>query len=548
MTRASYIVGHAPGSDVRRVTLLRRAHAAASGSPLAVKALVAAAAACGALALLTGATPAARGFVGGEGAAVVAVAGALSLGLLRRSRWGRLRRIIRHRFARETYDERRILADLSYAARAVVTRAQLFELVVVKIREALGTASVAVFVRDDESGDYPCEILSAPPDEDDPEVTVDASARAPREAPLTLSQDAFVTRRLRRLSMPLTVGAEDYESWARAPLSASGAKREARRRERDALERAGAALLLPVMMKDELVGVMSLGPRRGGHAYTESDKRLLLAVAGQLAFIIENSKLAERIVEEERLRRELRMAAEVQRRLFPAGAPASEWVELAGSCRPARGVGGDYYDFLTLDAHQTGVAVADVAGKGLSAALLMSIVQASLRSQAAAARGGALAGVVATMNQLMYDSTGAASYATFFYAQFDSRSRRLTYVNAGHNPPLLLRAAAPADASDGLEKLTEGGPVIGVIPDCVYQQQAVEVRSGDVLLAYTDGVTEAFNAEGDEFGEGRLIEALRESAHLTAEELRAEVVRRVGAWSGAAPQHDDLTVVVMKVK
>ena len=143
-----------------------------------------------------------------------------------------------------------------------------------------------------------------------------------------------------------------------------------------------------------------------------------------MAFIIENAKLFQRMVEEERLRRELSIATEVQRRLFPASPPEVASLELSGFCQPAREIGGDYYDFLILDDGQIGIAVADVAGKGISAALLMSTVQASLRSQAIAARGS-LSDLVSTMNRLMYSSTGAASYATSIYAQFDEVTRCL---------------------------------------------------------------------------------------------------------------------------
>ncbi|MCA1850554.1 MAG: SpoIIE family protein phosphatase, partial [Acidobacteria bacterium] len=406
-----------------------------------------------------------------------------------------MRRVFQRQRFREAYDERSILADLSLAARAVTTREQLFKLFVSRIQEALRPTSVAIFVRDDASGDYRCEIIS----ELTPASGGGAEATACYETcDLVLSRDAFVVRRLTKLAIPLTVSAEDYQSWMRALAAATPARREARRRESETLARIQAALLVPVMMKNEEVGIISLGAREGGQPYSEESKQLLFSIAGQMAFVIENTKLAARIVEEERLRREIEMATEAQRRLFPEAAPARRALDLAGSCQPARGVGGDYYDFLVLDDHQTGVAVADVAGKGISAALLMSIVQASLRSQVASAKEGSLAELVSNMNQLMRRSTGAASFATFFYAQFDDRTKSLTYVNAGHNPPLLWRAAQSeqAAAANGMkaaqevararavgaissgsvavveesdsalaatERLTEGGPVIGVL-------------------------------------------------------------------------------------
>jgi phosphoserine phosphatase RsbU/P len=491
--------------------------------------------------------------------------------------------VINRRFMLEAYDERRILTDLGDAARGVNTIEQLFKLSVDKIQAALRTENVSIFVRDDETGDYVCQICWPQSEADGRRVI----------QPLVLSRNAFVVKRLKRLGIPLGVGPSDFETWTQAMVSDTPATREARLREIATLECIKSRLLLQVMMKEHLVGIISLGQRPGDLPFSPEDKRMLMSVAGQMAFVIENAKLVGRMVEEEGLRRELSLATEVQRRLFPAYPPASDALELAGFCQPARGVGGDYYDFLELDERQIGIAVADVAGKGISAALLMSIVQASLRSQAIAARGS-LSDLVSTMNRLMYSSTTESSYATFFYAQFDERSRRLTYVNAGHNPPFLMRAGgserdaaearfmlrcnragaaggassmirgagvavmeAPVASTNGdgdkaaaklTRMLTSGGPVIGVFSDCVYEQETIQLERGDVLVAYTDGVTEALNLEGEEFGECRLERVLAASTRLSADEISSAIVERVRQWCGSAPQHDDLTFVVLKVK
>lgn len=507
------------------------------------------------------------------------------------------------RFAIARYDDRRILFDLGHAARGVTNVGELYKLVADKIEEALHTSNVSIFVRDDATGDYTCRICSRPREQGAKETDDEA-----KYDHLTLARDSFVVKRLRNLAIPLGIEPRDFVTWSRALVAASPRVRQARETERETLESIGSRLMQGVMMRDQLVGIISLGARAGNRPFTAEDKQLLIQVAGQTAFIIENSKLVERMVEEERLRRELALAAEVQSRLFPAHAPEVEGLELSGFCQPAREVGGDYYDFLSLDNDQTGIAVADVAGKGISAALLMSIVQASLRSQAMALNPGigvegSLADLVRMMNRLVWRSTGASSYVTFFYAQFDDRTRRLTYTNAGHNPPLLIRAktdepkratesgaandftgisnharsaSAPnhsgddhaiheratstllEDASehDGEESgnapacisLTTGGPVLGIFDDCYYEQETIEARAGDVLVAYTDGVTEAMNADGEEFGEARLQTALTESVHLPADEIRAYLVERLRAWSAGTPPHDDLTFIVMKVK
>jgi sigma-B regulation protein RsbU (phosphoserine phosphatase) len=342
----------------------------------------------------------------------------------------------------------------------------------------------------------------------------------------------------------------EFEAWMRALDGAPTAVRNARLREREVLESIQARLLLPIRTKDQLSGVLVLGPRRGAHQYTNADKEVLMTVAAQLALVIENSRLLERIVAEEKLRRELALAAQVQQRLLPTEPPISGTLELAGICHPARGVGGDYYDFLPFDNQQIGIAIADVAGKGMAAALLMSTVQASLRSQAlvhndATPPSHALTRLVASMNLLLCRSTQGSNYVTFFYAQFDERTRRLTYVNAGHNPPFLLRHDPTAER---WVSLSTGGLFIGAFDHLQYEEETLDLRSGDVLVAYTDGVTEALDVAGEEFGEERLQAALTEAAHLNAQQIRESVSQQVREWCAGAPQYDDLTFLVMKVK
>ena len=509
--------------------------------------------------------------LGGRADIWATAAALVALGLLQLFVNERVAAALERRLAPEVYDERRILFDLGQAARASASLEQLFRLVVRQIEEALQTTRVAILVRDDHGGDYVCRISSQQ----------DGEPRAAEQ--LSLSGDAFIVKRLRNLSAPLGVNPQEFEAWTRSLASAPRQVKEVRRREIEMLQQLDSRLLLQVLMRNELVGIISLGPRANDRPFSVEDKQMLAAVAGQLAFIIEHSKLIGRIVEEERLRRELALATEVQQRLFPSSPPATESLDLSGFCQPAREVGGDYFDFLKLDSGEIGVAVADVAGKGIAAALLMSIVQASLRSLAAAqsqiiGNKNPLADLVREMNRLLWRSTSAASYVTFFYAQFDEASRQLTYVNAGHNSPLLLRAVtegeneparfaharaprsmsaiAPAvmTANESLTtgpvwtKLTTGGMALGLFDGSCYEQETVQLRPGDLLFCYTDGVTEALNVEGEEFGEARLQALLCTFAHLPAEEVRAAVVERVLAWCRGTPQHDDVTFVVLKVR
>ncbi|MBV8865892.1 MAG: PP2C family protein-serine/threonine phosphatase [Acidobacteriaceae bacterium] len=210
----------------------------------------------------------------------------------------------------------------------------------------------------------------------------------------------------------------------------------------------------------------------------------------------------------------------------------------------ARHVGGDYYDFLQVGDHSIGIALADVAGKGIAAALVMAVVQASLRIIAAESNVS-LPELAAKMNRFLHRSTGFNSYATFFYAQVDEDKHQLRYVNAGHNPPYLVRALHPTDAP--IQELASGGMIIGMFPFASYEESVVDLQPGDVLVAFTDGVTEALNPAEEEFGEERLKELIRRLAHLPVTEMTQAISRELRAWISTAPQHDDLTFVVMKV-
>ena len=260
--------------------------------------------------------------------------------------------------------------------------------------------------------------------------------------------------------------------------------------------------------------------------------------------MIENARLTERTLEQEKLRRDLALAAEVQKRLLPPAPPSSTFGSLAAFTVPARTVGGDYYDFLDLGDARLGIAVADVSGKGIAAALVMSVVQASLR--VIATEGGLrVSDLAAKMNAFLHQSTGANKYATFFYAQVDEPRRQLRYVNAGHNPPYLVRQAAGAV---GITELKEGGTVIGLFPSMTYDEARIDLQPGDLVVAFTDGVTEAVNPAGEEFGEERLKRLLTESVGETAPEVSARLFAGVREWIGSAEQHDDITVVVLSMK
>jgi len=241
----------------------------------------------------------------------------------------------------------------------------------------------------------------------------------------------------------------------------------------------------------------------------------------------------------DRFEHEMEIAREVQRRLFPQAVPRTANAEFAARCIQARSVGGDYYDFLPLGPGRVGLVIADISGKGVHAALRMANLQAHLRSQAGVAPEDPLR-VLRQVNRMLCESTDAGHFATLFLGVYADHSRRLTYINCGHNPPVCVRA-------DGtVEMLEATATVIGAFENWECSLGRTQLAPGDVLVAYSDGITEAAGDAG-QFGEERLVEVVREHALRTPDEILAGILDRVSAFSGGS-QSDDLTLVVTRVR
>jgi serine phosphatase RsbU (regulator of sigma subunit) len=243
---------------------------------------------------------------------------------------------------------------------------------------------------------------------------------------------------------------------------------------------------------------------------------------------------------ERRAAQELEIARQVQSRLFPQRIPEVATLEYSGACVQTRKVGGDYYDFLELGQERVGLVIGDIAGKGIAAALLMANLQANLRSQCAIAVEQPEA-LLRSVNRLFYENTADNAFATLFYSEFDARCCRLRYANCGHLPGLILR-------HDGsLERLESTAPVLGLFPDWDCQTADVTLAAGDVFVIYTDGITEAFDPSGEEFGEARLVAALQRRREAAADAIVAGVLEDVGRFS-PNEQHDDVTVIVARCR
>lgn len=249
---------------------------------------------------------------------------------------------------------------------------------------------------------------------------------------------------------------------------------------------------------------------------------------------------AEKQEAERRAAQEIEIARQVQARLFPQRLPAMQTLEYAGACIQARQVGGDYYDFLELGDGRLGLVTGDVAGKGIAAALLMSNLQANLRIQCHLP-GGGLRELLRSVNEVFRSNTSENAYATLFLAEYDDAARRLRYANCGHLPGLLLRR------DGGVERLESTGTVVGMFRSWDCEVAECALGPGDVLALYTDGITESFNADGEEFGEERLVEAIRRERQAGPEAMIEAVVAEVRRFS-AEEQHDDMTMIVARCR
>jgi phosphoserine phosphatase RsbU/P len=246
--------------------------------------------------------------------------------------------------------------------------------------------------------------------------------------------------------------------------------------------------------------------------------------------------------EKERLQSEVEIATDVQNQLFPRSAPAMRSIELIGVCHAARMVSGDYYDYLRLPDGNLAVAIGDVAGKGISAALLMASIQSIMRTQLASGMERSTSSIVAQLNRQLYASTAPEKYATFFFGVYEEQSRILTYTNAGHLPPLLLRAGE----SGKPQLLDVTGTVVGAFPSIRYEEQKIDIQAGDLLIGYTDGISEPENAYGEEFGVERLAETAWRNQHCEPKEIVAKIMEAVTTWSTAPELPDDMTVVIAR--
>jgi sigma-B regulation protein RsbU (phosphoserine phosphatase) len=298
----------------------------------------------------------------------------------------------------------------------------------------------------------------------------------------------------------------------------------------------GTSLLVPLFAEERCRAILALGPRLSGPWFDAGERARLDEFATQTSALVENAALHDRLLERAALERDVVLARRIQDRLLPPAVPVLPTVDLAARTRPAQDIGGDYFDFLDLGPRQLGVAVADVCGKGLPAALLLASVQAQLRGRASAI--GSPGALLARLNDELCALRQPEKFVCLAFARLDARRRTLTWANAGLNPPLVLHADGRA------EELDHGGLILGVTEGQRYADEETRLARGDVVAFYTDGVTDSMRADGP-WGAEALAEAIARHRHLRAARLVERVLAEAAAWHRVGPP-DDRTMVILK--
>jgi phosphoserine phosphatase RsbU/P len=433
-------------------------------------------------------------------------------------------------FFRSAYDARMILQDLAEKTRTVTDRHALAKLLTMQIRGALRPKSLACYF---DAGDGNLAVERGASGE-----LGNATGTLPRPNFPFRFGAMFLPRETETIpaTLPLLKELEQRGKAWDVPQAGEGTG--------DAGPLAPECMVPILGRNSRLLGLLVLGRRLSEEPYSSEDKHLLDSVASQTGITLENIGLAEKMAQkleaERSVAMEMDIARRVQARLFPQKLPGLETLEYAGGCLQARQVGGDYYDFLDMGPGVVGIVLADISGKGMSGALLMANLQANLRSQYAVALDD-LPRLLQSVNRLFYENTTDESYATMFFGVYDDFRRKLRYANCGHIAPLLLHNEGT------VQWLTSTTTVLGLFLKWESPIEEVSLEPGDLLVICTDGVTEAANAQEEEYGGTRLSEVIRRYGSLPVNELLEVIQAKVQEFSGRS-QADDITLIVARCR
>ncbi len=417
--------------------------------------------------------------------------------------------VIRSMFIRTRTDYRNILERFSRQVISLFDPKQLRQEIEETLKVSLLVEHVYFVLFDDSVGEY-----AVLPSEDYARRTI-------------IDRNDLMLRGINLLDSPTFLDAlSDYEQ--NSPLA-------------DLLKEVRARLILPMKDAQHLLGFIALSSKVAGYRYTSEDLNLLKVLSNQMVTALTNARLYADSMERLRLQEEMTMARQIQLNLLPSKPPDFPSMAIMAQSTPSRTVGGDFYDFISINEGQRiGIVIADASGKGMPAALLIAQIQAIIRSEVY--NGNAIATIMRNMNKLICQSTTAEKYVTLFYGELEPATGRFHFSNAGHNYPVLVRA-------DGRVELLEiGGPIIGAFPFMEYTSAFVDLCPEDVILFYTDGLSEAMDGEGKEFGEDRVRQMVVDTRHHDPRVITQNLLDTVRKFDPSVPPQDDTTTIVLKMR
>jgi sigma-B regulation protein RsbU (phosphoserine phosphatase) len=393
----------------------------------------------------------------------------------------------------------------------LTTHEEIARFVTNEMRESFGARHAHIFLRE-ETGSY--ELSDSAPYDDRPPLT-------------SFGPGTDLIKLMREERLPLMLEYFD-RLWLKSNL------------DRISLELIGitqASVVLPLIEQGELLGFVIVGPKSSGKPYSRADAEILELLGERCAVALTNVRLCRDSIEKEKLDEELKLASDIQARLLPESPPSLRLATVAGAIRTSREVGGDFYDFLEFKPGKIGIAVADVSGKGIPAALLMTTLQASFRSEALKSSDPGT--VVAALNRSLFERSDPEKFATFFYAVYDDEDGIVRYSNGGSYPPFIL-------GPDGrISRLQRGGILIGIEHESSYGEGAVKLKPGDLLIVYTDGFIDQEDTTGEPFGEERLVDFFRNNLRLSVDAMIEKLFATIVAF-GQNNLKDDMTVVLLR--
>lgn len=403
-----------------------------------------------------------------------------------------------------------ILNDIATAMSSTLALSEILELIVNKCVKHLQVEQVAIMLLDEKDKGEPMQTMVRGADS--------------KAGVLPFRLDAQLTGWMIKNQKPLLIN--DLENDERFQLT------------RLADVHINSLLSVPLRLKGKLIGLLNVFNKQRADGFSSADQKILAIIASQSAQAIENARLYEEEQALIQMREEMRLANSIQLKLMPKSPPEIAGYKIAGKNIPAKEVGGDYFDFIPMENSKLAFCLGDISGKGIPAALLMANLQATIRAQTLMEMSAKTC--VEKSNILLFRSTDINKFATFFYGILDPVKHEFSYCNAGHNPIFKF-------SQDGTcQRLQTGGTVLGIVENLPFAEETVPFNEGDVLLLYSDGVTEATNAAEEDYDEPRLIELATENRGDTPDELVQKIINSVMTFSGDTPQDDDITVVVIK--